>query len=367
MKIFKSNIKRILRDKASMVSMILVPVVFISLYFIANTSGGSGGIRIGIHDEDQTAMTEIIHNNLEENFTLQEVTLTEIQGMLFSGDLDYAIHFPEGYTEKTIQGETPGVEGYESMDNQRYQPFIFYFENYLLGIHSLAGEAQGEEALFYQGLEFYDPGMLGINYETTGATRAHSISSMGFLVMGILFFSIRSTTLILKDRKTKIFQRILTSPLSIRQYMLENILSFALLILLQIGLILVIVAGVFRVPMGPSLINLLVMLFLFGLSSISLGISMVSLGKDQHKMTTLTTLLATPMLMLGGVFWPVEIMPEPLQNIGMFIPVTWAMKGIEGVMYGSALGELWLEALILIGFTLLFFLLGSWRREDVAQ
>lgn len=366
MKIFKSNIKRILRDRASMISMLLIPVVFISLYFVANASEGSG-IRIGIHDQDGTAMTEGIYSNLEEHFTLQAVEEREIRGMLLSGELDYAVVFPFGYTQAMISGEAPGVEGYESMDNQRYRPFILYFENYLSGIHTLAKEARGDEALFYQGLEYYDTGFLGIHYESTDNTRAHSISSMGFLVMGILFFSIRSTTLILKDRKTKIFQRILTSPLSLGQYMMENILSFALLILLQIGLILLIVTGIFRVPMGPSWINLLVMLFLFGLSSISLGISMVSLGKDQHRMTTLTTLLATPMLMLGGVFWPVEIMPETLQNIGMFIPVTWAMKGIEGVLYGKALGELWLEALVLMGFTLLFFLLGAWKREDVAK
>ncbi len=366
MKIFKSNIKRILRDKASMISMILVPVVFISLYFVANTSGGTG-IRIGIHDGDKTVLTGIISENLEEHFTLREVPVEKMQEMLLVGDLDYAVHFPKGYTEGTILGERPGVEGYESMDNQRYQPFILYFENYLSGVHTLAEGAAGEEALFYQGLESYDQGIFGVHYETTGVTPAHTTGAMGFLIMGILFFSIRSTTLILKDRKTKIFQRILTSPLSIKQYMFENILSFALLILIQIALILGIVAGVFRVPMGPSLINLFVILFLFGLSSISLGISMVSLGKDQHKMTTLTSLLVTPMLMLGGVFWPTEIMPETLQNIGKFIPVTWAMKGIEGVLYGSGLEDLWFEALILIGFSLLFFLLGSWKREDVAH
>lgn len=366
MKIFNSNIKRILRDKASLITMILVPVVFISLYFVANTSGGVG-IRVGIHDGDGTALTERIYENLEAHFTLRDVPVEEMQGMLLAGDLDYAVHFPSGYTERTILGEGPGVEGYESMDNQRYQPFILYFENYLSGIHTLAREAGGEEALFYRGFESYDQGNFEINYETTGVTPTHNAGAMGFLVMGILFFSIRSTTLILKDRKTKIFQRILTSPLSIKQYMFENILSFALLILIQIALILAIVAGVFRVPMGPSLINLFVILFLFGLSSISLGISMVSLGKDQHKMTTLTTLMVTPMLMLGGVFWPIEIMPETLQNIGMFIPVTWAMKAIDGVLFGSGLGDLWLEVLILAGFSVLFFLLGSWKREDVAQ
>lgn len=366
MKIFKSNIKRILRDKASLITMILVPVVFISLYFVANSSGGSG-IRVGVHDGDQTLMTESITENLKNHFPLQEVEEEEIRGMLLSGDLDYAVVFPSGYTKGTISGESPGVEGYESMDNQRYQPFVIYFQNYLSGVHTLAEEARGDEVLFYKGLDYYNSEFLGIQHETTGATRAHTISSMGFLVMGILFFSLRSTTLILKDRKTKIFQRILTSPLSIKRYMLENILSFALLVFLQIAMILLIVAGVFRVPMGPSLINLLVVLFLFGLSSISLGISMVSLGKDQHKMTTLTTMLATPMLMLGGVFWPVEIMPETLQNIGMFIPVTWAIKGIEGVLYGRALGDLWMEGLVLIGFTVVFFLLGSWKREDVAQ
>ncbi len=366
MNIFRSNIKRILRDRTSLLFMVILPVFFISMYFVA-TSAGLSGLKIGFIDRDQTPLSTGMEAHLASEYVLVEVEEENLSAALLDGEVDYAVIIPEGYTRDILEGNHARVQGYESLDNNVYRPFVIYLESYLEAIQTIGRQSGGNEEVFYQALEAYEEGIFQMTSVQTGNSTLHTERSMGFLIMGILFFSIRSTSLIMKDKKSKVFQRILTSPLHLKQYMLENILCFSLLMLIQIALILVVVAGVFRLPMGPSLINLFLVLFLFGVTSISLGISLVSLGKDQNRMATITTLIATPMLMLGGAFWPRAIMPELLQNIGRFIPVTWAMEGVERVLQGSSITDLWFEVLILIAFSLLFFLLGTWKKEEVVQ
>ena len=82
----------------------------------------------------------------------------------------------------------------------------------------------------------------------------------------------------------------------------------------------------------------------------------------------IASLLITPMSMLGGLLWPREVMPVILQQIGRFMPAAWVMDAAQRLILGSPLAKMFPgEMLIMFLYTLVFFLLGSWRRVDVAR
>ena len=60
-------------------------------------------------------------------------------------------------------------------------------------------------------------------------------------------------------------------------------------------------------------------------------------------------------------------MPVILQQIGRFMPTAWVMDAAQKVILGSPLANVSREILIMLLYTLVFFLLGSWRRVDVAR
>ena len=367
MDIFLSNLKRLSRDKSSWITMFLVPILFISMYFFIFSTSGGGGFTIGWVDEDQTEFTQIFKEHLENSYQVKLIFKDQIQEELIKGRVDYIVELPKGYTKDLIEGRASAIIGYGSMDTNRFLPLEMYIESYLKSIYQIGLSSQGEEQVFLRGVDTYHQGRLTLNHTSTGTTKAHNTGAMGLLVLGILFFSVRSTTLIMKDKKSNVFTRLLTTPLGIKKYMLENIISFILVSIIQIISILLIINIAFNISFGSSLIALLVILILFAITSISLGISLVSLVNDISKINTLANLIITPMLMLGGAIWPRQIMPRFLQNIGYLNPVTWAMEGIEGAIFGKSLVDMWLEVLILIGFSTFFFLLGTWKKEDIAQ
>ncbi|HBG38891.1 MAG TPA: ABC transporter permease, partial [Clostridiaceae bacterium] len=77
------------------------------------------------------------------------------------------------------------------------------------------------------------------------------------------------------------------------------------------------------------------------------------------------SLVITPMCMLGGCFWPREIMPKFLIEISNFVPTTWVLKGAKKAFFSTGIWDIKYELLILLLFSAVFFLLGIIRKADI--
>jgi len=72
--------------------------------------------------------------------------------------------------------------------------------------------------------------------------------------------------------------------------------------------------------------------------------------------------------MLGGCFWPVDIMPGPVKALADFMPQKWALDAISKIQYGGSLYDIRLNIAILFGFVAAFFLIAIYNlnhREKV--
>jgi len=347
--------------------MIVVPVFFI-IMIIMMSSGGGYILKVGIVDEDATMLTEMLQRNLDKRSQLIPMTEDELQEGLINMKVDYGIIIPKGFTEELIDLKDPQLSSYRIKEGNIALPTIIYIENFLDGAKYLAEGAQGNEELFYQGLEIYDNSGIKMLAKQAGEveTGEVTLSSLGFLVMSMMFFSTFSANMVLEDRENKTFYRVLASPLSLKRYMLENQLSFLILSQVQIILVFSIMKFVFKMYLGPSFINLYLLLFIFSLVCVSFGTALTSLTKDTRQASSMASFLITPMVMLGGGFWPREIMPEILQTIGKFVPITWVLQGAEKILNGQNLKMATLDISILLLFSLIFFLLGTWRKADVS-
>jgi len=60
---------------------------------------------------------------------------------------------------------------------------------------------------------------------------------------------------------------------------------------------------------------------------------------------------------LGGAWVPIEMLGETVQKVSKFTPVSWIMSGYKEILIqGAGLNDILLNILILIGFSLLFFI-----------
>lgn len=346
--------------------MLVIPILFISMN-VFMFSSGSDSIQIGYIDLDDTKLSNNIINYLNESHNLLSIDIDEVNSLILSGDIVYAVKIPIGYSEDFISGNNPQIIGYESMDDNLYRNFHMALEDYINTLNVLAINSNRDEDKFYERLEYYSNNRVFEVESISGSADNLVIgSSVGFLIMGILFFSVRSLVLIMKDKKSNILDRLMTTPLTMKSYVFENLLSFILVSIIQILGILMMLSYVYRLDLSGYFFKLFIVLFLFSVNSIALSMTFIGFSNDINKINTISTLLLTPMLMIGGAFWPREIMPDILIKVGYIIPVTWAMEASQKIVVGMGLRDIILEILILNIFTLIFLSVTIIKRKKLA-
>ncbi len=121
-------------------------------------------------------------------------------------------------------------------------------------------------------------------------------------------------------------------------------------------------AWVLNVPYGKDPLALAVMLITFGLAGTAFGVMLGTFSRTMSQAGGLSILFAMLFAALGGCWWPLEITPPLYQTLVKVLPSTWAMQGLTNIIvYGKALSDVWLNALVLLIFAAIFFVVGVRR------
>ncbi len=368
MTVFSYTMKQLLRKKLSLVLILVVPAQAVGVMFGFGLTGASN-LAIGIVDHDNTQLTELLSDFLGESSALNSLEETDIKNALAGGGTDYVLVIDSGFTEKLINNQNPSIRGYGIQETNTSRPVKVKVDSFLSAAHNLAKIA-GNEAAFYRGMESYTAGSFSVNVQSYGEADQNVnkiLSGMGLLAISMMFLSIMTALNLLEEKKNHTFFRVLISPISLKSYMLQKILCFLVLFLVMITFALLSFRFLFEIYLGPSPVNLFIVLAVFALLCIAMSVALASLTRTSQQLGTAATLTIMPLSMLGGLFWPREIMPEILQDIGQFLPTTWLVNAAGTVVLGNPINDALPALAILIGYTLVFFLLGTWSKKDIAR
>lgn len=89
---------------------------------------------------------------------------------------------------------------------------------------------------------------------------------------------------------------------------------------------------------------------LIGLCFAGMGLVMTALSSSYDFFMYYFTLLITPMVLVSGVFFPVNQLPAFIQNIAMFLPLTHAVELIRPLVLGATPGNFGLHVFVLTGY-----------------
>ena len=99
------------------------------------------------------------------------------------------------------------------------------------------------------------------------------------------------------------------------------------------------------------------MALLVGLCFASLGLIMTALAPSYDFFMYYFTLIITPMMMLSGVFFPVDQLPALLQHVSLILPLTHAIDLVRPLMNGYVPDNIALHLAVLVAYTLSGFYL----------
>ncbi len=160
-----------------------------------------------------------------------------------------------------------------------------------------------------------------------------------------------------REREIGTLEQIMVTPVRPLELMVGKTLPFAVLGLVDVGVIIAVAAVLFGVPVHGSLLALYFATLLFLMTTLGLGlfISTISATQQQAMMTAFFFIL--PALMLSGYVFPIANMPEPVQWLTTLNPLRYYIELTRGIMVkGATLTELWRSVAGLFGLGTLVLL-----------
>jgi len=343
MTIFFNNIKRIFQKKSNILFLIIVPIV--ANLFIVSVYIKDSKIAIGILDYDQTTLTKEISDYLGEHSDIKKLNRnSNINEIIINNKAAYVLEFEKDFTKKLIAGEDVKVKSYGMDGTVSAIPLKNYAQSMVSSAKKIAEVTKGDEKAFYQNMDKYFEKEYRCTYNSIIQSKEDSVdvavASLGYVALSMVFFLSFSTMLILEDKISGVYNRLITSPQRKSSYMLQHLLSNFLVALLQIVILLTILPKIVEVSYGENVkqvFSLGIVCACFAACFISIGIVISRYANTAVLANAISVLINLPMLMLGGCLWPRTIMPETLQKIGEFLPTTWFLKGAETILYGNGL------------------------------
>ena len=169
-----------------------------------------------------------------------------------------------------------------------------------------------------------------------------NLESAHFFVPGLVGIILQLVLLflpsfpIVKERQTGTLEQLFVTPVGRVGLLLGKLLPYLLMAFGELLIILVVMTTLFRVPIHGSLALLIVLSGLFMFTTLGLGLLVSTLASTQLQAMQFSFLVMLPSMLLSGFIFPRAEMPLPLYALGFFIPVTYFLEILRGIILRSA-------------------------------
>lgn len=169
---------------------------------------------------------------------------------------------------------------------------------------------------------------------------------------------------IVKEREMGTMEQLTTTPLRAIEIVVGKIVPYILVGYAQVTVALLLGVLLFRVPIRGSLPLLYGLCSLQVLSYLSVGLLISTVARSQQQASQIGFLIFLPNMLLAGFMFPREGMPPWAQTIGQFLPLTYFLQIVRGIiMKGLGIEHLWQYVLPMLGIMLFVITLAVRRLQ----
>ena len=175
----------------------------------------------------------------------------------------------------------------------------------------------------------------------------------------IIMFIITSITT-LRERVTGTMERLMTTPLGKFDFIIGYMKAFGILAIIQALLASTLLLYVFKLDiMGPDWF-LIVVALADALLGTALGLFVSAFAKSEFQAVQFMPAFVLPQLLIGGLFVPLADMPDLLEKIAYFLPLTYVIDALTAVVRNTDItGDMWRDLWVVIGFMIGAILAGG--------
>lgn len=151
------------------------------------------------------------------------------------------------------------------------------------------------------------------------------------------------------SRETGVLRRYRATPLRPAAYLLASVAVYLMIALLGMAILVLTGKLVFGLRMAGSWLDVLLGITLSAISFYALGYLIASLVPTARAAQVIGMVIFFPMMFLSGAGMPLQLLPESLRKVSDFLPLSYAVRLIQGLWFGEMWRDLWLSVLVLAG------------------
>ena len=380
------DLSQLVRQKKSALFLLVMPLLFTWLMGVlfGRNSRADPRLPVGLVDRDGGSLSAPLSTLLEDSRSIRPLALKDageavLQEQIRSQEFAAIIILPPGFSRQTLAGEAPQLillVDVNTPAGQIAERAVSLSVTRLLGAVQagrisldLAGDQADEPRLLAaleQAVARWLAPRVTVVVQASGAADiapgGFAQSSTGMMVFFVTIGMITPGYILLSERRSRTLRRMLSTSLARPEIIAGHVLAMFVLSFTQLVLLTLFGQFVLGVQYWQEPAALLVMLIVLGLWSVSFGLLISALAREENQVVLFTLSATLVFGLLGGTFFPLDSVDRTFALIGRLTPSAWAIAGLQDILLrGLGLEAVLLPAGILLAFALLSFGLAAWR------
>ena len=313
----KVFIQIFLRNKQYILFSLILPVVILGI--VGLNEGETDPIDLGLVDNAKSELSNQFITSLASNnlFNVIQDSEEALRDDLINGDLMIALIIP------AEMGDQADISKINLLVDKSQVQFIQTIKPIL------------------------DQSLLTIERDITGSTpmfalfvedvKSRSHGYLDFLLPGIMAFMLMNLSIagsgfnVVEFRRRGILKRLFVTPIKPIDFVIAIVLARMVIVLGQLSIIFSFALFALDANIVGSIINLYLVIMLGVLMFLTLGFSLGSLAKTQESVGVLAAIFIYPQLVLSGVFFPLESLPEYIQPFAEILPLSMVADAMRSI------------------------------------
>jgi len=354
MALIKIRILRVFRDRTNLVWLFIMPMVFsLIMGQLMGNWDNSGNVRkpkFMVYDLDGGPAADQLLARLvdQEKFLMvrADTTITEERArrLVEDGRITAALFIPADFSEAAEAGLNASLKLFYDSDRLSSQTVRTQLDETLLTVNTLTAaqtlvsvpdsdgrvpsgrSAQLDESVFHESWTnprvTLDAGTLGrqekLDFPLTRSAQHVGPSYTLFFMMMFLMMSAKD---LVDERRNRTLARLMISRASSLDLVMGFFLGGFILGLIQASVLLILnMMPPFSVDYGDSLLGLVLVIVLFGGFCSAASVLLGSIARSGPQADGLGMTFTMALAALGGLWWPLEIVPDFMQKLGHSLP-----------------------------------------------
>lgn len=354
----RKDFQLLLRDRGALITMFLLPVVFMAVFGVIFGGGGGGrGERRALalwSAEGARPATAVAALEASQQFELRRLASPEaVRAAVADGDVLAGLILPADFDPA---GGHPAELAIDLVLAPQLRAPLEGAVQVIVGRAVFPPPPGADRPVL---VASSPPGIQRALRDVTG----FQITVPGNAVLFGFFLALTVGLSFSEERRLGTWRRLLAAPGSRATILLAKLVPYLLVGMLQFAFLFAIGIVGFGMKIGGSPLALVVLTAAVVGCATALGLLIAAIGGSERGMGSIGSVTLLVMGLLGGCMVPRLAMPPLMRTIGLAVPHAWALDGYFELLVrdGGGLLDVAPQLGALGGFTALFAALGVWR------